>query len=738
MAENLERVNQVYYTLYTKTFGEKVIQEPKGWENDFKSYERDKDSRGIVSMTNIDLEFFGDGSDYLRSIYYGYGIEENVTLTKYERNRFSISEEFDVKYIQKLDMGTFTEVVKTGGVKVKATKGGLYDDIKNREDDEYDIIDRTSADGIDIGMLKTVSFQPKPRDIFVESLLEGYDQNFKVNSDDTVASTTYNVRTIPLNVTYNSDKEDVVSALRGDVQYNNFDHQEANNSNAIGSETHIGDTFFFQSEIDKTISLDLQVDISIKEIIRRGSNIQSILIELRKSELVNNINVLKEKTTLLTISNPLNNIGTPYSINYQAVVDLLRNESLGVVITTIKPSGNRRLKYTFDITSKLVIQDLTAYTEFITVGRAIKPLVFFDRIIAKITGKTGLVKSSIFESGGEYENILLDNGLWARGFPDVYEDGSGEEQTIQMITSFKDAFESFNYLEPLAWFIEIIGNQEYLRIEKATYTQQNFIALRLGDVDEIKTDSSLPDYFSSMVGGYSKDLDYEEINGLDEYNGKSKFSSFIKNNKSEYIFTSKYRFDSIGYELTKRKNFVNFPKEDTKRDSHIFMHDTKLVGNVYTHNLWQDRFDSEPTGIYSPSTAWNLFLSPMNRLFYGHGYSVKRGLYHFPDKEIRLASSNANKDLTTTISGFSLSEKGSIFIRDLDKPKIEATKKTFTFKMTQELQDTLDATTKVNGEYVPNVFGMVEYNEKGEKSYGRIVKLDNKEKATMLLMKVRL
>ena len=94
--------------------------------------------------------------------------------------------------------------------------------------------------------------------------------------------------------------------------------------------------------------------------------------------------------------------------------------------------------------------------------------------------------------------------------------------------------------------------------------------------------------------------------------------------------------------------------------------------------------------------------------------------------------------MVTVKNGFELSENGTIKIGDIQKPRIEATKKTVTFKMTQEMQDVLDGYTEVLGKRVNNYYGLVEYVEDGEVTYGRIIKIENKEKATMELIKARL
>ncbi len=749
MSDNVERVNQVYYTLFSQPFGLKFIQEPNGWQSDYKSYERDSDSRGIQSKVNIDLEFFGDGAVYLKDVYDVYGVNEKVILTKYERDTFSLSESFKLQYTQTLDSTSYNYDHDKKSVKVKATQGGLYDDIKNRESDEYDLLNKFSADNIDIGYVQTVPFQPKGRDIFIESLLEAENINgYRLNSRRYARTSNAEgktVRTVPMVVVYNSDQGDISTPMYYQDGYNDEAHSQAYNLYTDQDQRNL---FFYEAEGDESVYLDFSMDYKISEIRSRRSDPTNFSVEIFVTEKDGDDDKLIQKIPVYQVdgtSNILNEIGVKKNLNYQTTVNLTRNGSIGVVFTSIMnyngnitaPRGETDFFFNIDKV-KLIARDVTRYIDYTSVSRAIKPLEFFDRLVAKITSKKGLVKSSIFEEGGEYENILVDNGLWARNFPDTYEDSQGNEQSVQMVMSFKDAFESFNYLEPLTWFIDYSGNKECVRIEKATYTMQNFIGLRLPTVDKIKTKSSKPDYFSSIELGHSKSMEYEEVNGLDEYNGKSSFTTFITRNKSNYSVLSKIRTDAVAYELTRRVDFTNNPKKDTKRDRDIWMHNTKIVNGVHTHKVWQDEFDSAPEGIYSPDTAWNLFLSPINRLFYGHGYSVKRGLYHFPKKYITFGSSNSNQNLVTVKDGFELRENGTIKIGDIQKPRIEATKKTVTFKMTQEIQDVLDGYTKVLGKRVNNYYGLVEYVEDGEVTYGRIIKIENKEKATMEIIKARL
>ncbi len=751
MSDNVERIINSYYTLYSKSLGLKRVQEPKGSDNDFKGYFRDSNSRGIQTKISIDLEFFGNGADYIETIYNVYGVSEKVILTKHKRNLLSLSESFEIEYIQKLDFNTYDRTEKNKGVKIKCIQGGLYDIIKNKEDEDYDLINNLSSDNTDIGELKTVQFQPKGRDIFIESFLEsGHIPEYRLNSQrfsrlsSEIGKT---VRTVPMTVVYNSDEEDVSNPSFSQDIYNEDVHSLAYD---IGSDQDSRNLFFYEAEHDKIIYLRLELDFRITEIRSRVSTPTYFSVSLFNTEKnEQEQDELKSKVSIFQTSSPQSIVGINQSIDTinmaQIVyVDVKKRGSLGIVFTSemsyqggiTAPRGET--DFFIEINKcKLTVRDYTNYTQYASISRAIKPYDFFDRIIAKITGKTGLLKSSIFETGGEYENILIDNGLWARGFPNTYQDSSDNPTSIQMPISYKNAYKSFNYLEPLTWFIENMGNREYVRIEKATYTMQNFIGLDLGSVDEIKTQSSKPDYISRIEIGQERDLDYDETEGIEEYNGKSIFGTFIEND-SEYKVLTKIRTDAIGYELTRRVDFTNNPKKSTKRDNHLWMHDTKNVNGIYTHRLWMDIFDSEPKGVYEPESAWNLFLSPMNRLFYGHSYSVKRGLYHFPEKYITFSSSNSNQNLVTVKDGIELKESGSIKISDIDNHRVKATKKTLSFKMTQEIQNQLDGFTSVEGINVPNYYGLVRFLQNNTPIYGRIIKINNKEKGSLEIIKANI
>lgn len=732
--ENIERVKNVRYELFSNALGLLVLnQEPKGYDDDTRSYQRDKNSRGILIKTKIKLEFFGASAEYLTNIFTQFGISEKVRLTKFVRDTKSLSESWKFRYIQELDMGKLKETSRQGSVTVDATEGGLFSDINNRKSNKYDLINQESADGANIGVLNTKTFIPQPRGIFIDSLLRDDTKgDYRVNSATGTGIFNY-VRTVPNEVVYNTIPEDVKQAWISDNSYNDKVHP--NQSLFVDP----GNLFFYQSEIDRTLRIKIDITFRITRIEHSNVTQQKLKVEIPltvKNE--DNEDILVGSIELLNIDDPNTKEGQEFTVSYNNKIKVFTGQSLGCVFNTEALATNGYMRAFLSVqNSKIQVIDETIYD--VTESKIIKPFDLFERIVAKITGENDLFKSTIFGAGGEYENIGVDNGFFARGFPDSFLDDNDIEKTIQFNTSFQDAFNSYNYLEPLAWFIEVEGNKEVVRIEKATFTMKNFIGLSLASVDNIINQASKIDFFSKIVLGHKKSVEYEQVNGLEEPNGKSEFTSHIKEGDSEYSVISEYRPDPTGYELTRRFQFDSNPQKDTKFDDNIWMHDTKVdEQGVHTHNLWADRFDSAPTGIFDPETAWNLWLSPMNRLFYGHGYSVKRGLYHFKSAKIRFASSNSNNNLRTIIGGFELHEGGNITVGDIEKPRIEAAITNLNFKMTQEIEDTLLDFTEVNGEKIPNYFGLIEYLEKGDLRYGRLTKLDGDSEIKLTIQKARL
>lgn len=77
MSYNVDRTRSVLYQIWSRPFGLVTIQEPVGYNNDTRNYNRDSDSRGFTVKTDIDLEFYGNGAEYLDRLFSAYAYKHH-------------------------------------------------------------------------------------------------------------------------------------------------------------------------------------------------------------------------------------------------------------------------------------------------------------------------------------------------------------------------------------------------------------------------------------------------------------------------------------------------------------------------------------------------------------------------------------------------------------------------------------------------------------------------------------
>ena len=77
---------------------------------------------------------------------------------------------------------------------------------------------------------------------------------------------------------------------------------------------------------------------------------------------------------------------------------------------------------------------------------------------------------------------------------------------------------------------------------------------------------------------------------------------------------------------------------------------------------------------------------------------------------------------------FEIQEDGLINHSWLRNPTIIPEQDSFTLEVTLEIERQITGTTLIDGEEVPNWFGLIAYKKNGRISYGRLAKVDtNKE-----------
>jgi len=347
------------------------------------------------------------------------------------------------------------------------------------------------------------------------------------------------------------------------------------------------------------------------------------------------------------------NINENYSV---AVGFLLKNRTKDIsLIIYQKTELFNDLEYNIESISYFP----TTTTDFIL------PHELFSRLAEIYTGEQDSFYSTLFgrtelgySSNGEWAYLGVANGKMIRGF---------DFTKNPLNTSLRDAFQSYNSILNIIAFIEFIGGKPRLRIEKNTHGYDTSSILNLGDEISNVSRKNNEDLLFTEINIGCKDYEYEEVNGLDSFNGTFTFSTPLKIKDKKYDQISKYRFDDYGIEFARRKQFSLSATEDTRYDKDIFIIDAKL-GATGIEAVRAEDFTTV-NNILEPQNVINLRLSSKRNLI-RHGDIIRSGLIHKQADSLIYVKGANNAELQTQLTTESelLIEKDNVLIGDLYNP----------------------------------------------------------------------
>jgi len=722
-------VDRVQYYLYNSKMGEALIIEPEGWDTDEKEYQRHKDYGGIFPQFSNALKFTkGDskmqgGASYISDVRKFYGINEEIRLTRRERN--PKTDVWETTYFGFLDLSTYE--YEDRKVSVKFNSGGLEQSLKSRDGDDFEIDRETTADGYAIDPLVPVEIQLDGRNINLITDFIIKPENSKVLLENfTAAENTRGSKvSVPLFLKNNSH-ENAQQPLDGsNVGDNDWDKKGPGET---------GMMFFANSDRDRTFRLSFSMNFTVNCLVYDDLSSMNFLCVLGtykdgvdynyKSQVV-----LKRLNSFSEVSNKT------YNVSFDQMVTLLQGESLSLFFGQNmdgRSSHNSRLNIEvkdISINSTLTINENSFYPATLTKGVLLFELC--DRLTTICTNRKNAFKSNLlgrtdlgYSEDGEFSLITASHGFWIRQFDKlpIPTEGPPEVKNLfkPLTTSFKSNYDSLQAVLNIGIGIENDGNKEYIRLEKASYFWNRNVLIRLpNQVKNLKRRELADQDYSSLEIGYEKVIDYEEANGLDEPNAKTKWTTFLSRIKNPYTKTSTHRADSYGMEFARRKDVVNFGTEDTKYDSDIFLSDNKRgLNSVFLQRKWQDDFEKVPTGVFSPESATNLRLSPLYMML-RHGWVFTAGLQTYLGEFVRYASSTLNSRLKTKLKANpqygqkalpEYAENDNILNADFDKARFVTEEISFDHKCDFEVMQQVNGyTVLADGNRVRNLYGLIEF-----------------------------
>lgn len=728
--------NRTRFVMNHTSAGRVVAKEPLNFRKISYELTRHPDRYGIFLSMSETLIFIDNGADYLRMIYEMYGINSEVSLII--EIKHPNTDKWESYFKGSLDFSTYSREQNRVSIKIGGDSTG-YELLKSREATEIEPSRTETLDKAALNKQQTIDLELKPRKIFLQSKLV----NSELNQDGEPLQivTTWPFHATRHKVEVNSDQERIIETTFNTSGNTNVGFNIPADPNGVFPQNQ--QFFYFRNDRPKLLKIKVKWRVKIGF---ANSSVPSQFVRLFIQRSTYNENQSPEPVER-HILYEVNGNGGLQSQTFEfetpsfTGINIQESECLALVFSVTEPVGGGNNFITIE-ESTIVIEEDSFFEA--TTTKAILNFEMAQRLLEIITGKPDILYSDTlgrtdlgYPEDGPASLVAFAHGMWIRQFEDSPEDSENRFKPLK--TSFKDYFESISSTFNLGMGIEYAGFKERIRIEEKTYFFNKNITIKLGKAKNIKRSVATEYYHSKIEAGYSKGGEYDEAMGLDEYNAKAVFSTVIKKITTAFEVISKYRADSYGMEFARRKPRLNYPNEDTKYDQDIFIFDLKRFFNVFKQRLWQDDFEQEPIGVYSPETATNLRLSPVNTIL-RHGWYIASAFIKYPQDYIVFGSSTANAKLKTKLIGKpEFAENGDIQNSQLHRARFVPEWIEFEHPIDYEVSKQINGRSNINGKWIQNYYGMVEFiNEENKKEYGFLFQVKFSGLGSFKLLKVHI
>ncbi len=640
----------------TQVFGADKV---KNWDSVKIGITRNETYRGLLKKFTGTFEFTKNIRASLISLYDKYGSEAEIYMKVEVGNRNKDRSSFRQFGTElKADMSTFDVSELTVGIQFIAS--GFEEKLFNRDSNEVEYATNTSIDGDSIPVFanETRKIELHSRELLLKSSLNiGLDAFPEVEFPTGTLLRFYGLA-LPLNIGYRSDD---------DFKDSFFAIKEADFPPEPES------FFLLQASEDKQITIDYSLNSSITFRTSANGQIYSSILYVVHVDSDYNQKIVHNLGTYAPSGDP--NVGVngtvtiPINYSGQIIHDIAKGDSLQLLVYLKIGEGsyvNTKLRIRGINFQNNVLYAESKSVKPATTADCILPHELFSRICSILTGAQMPFYSEIFgrtdlgyAQDGAWAYLVALNGLMIRGFP--FSGTDSETTYAKFSASLKDAFKAYNSILNIGATIEQTpdGNVRF-RIDPYDSLFGNKVVLKLGDF--IVGASRTPDkdmLFSELLVGY-KEQEYEELNGIGTFNGEFNFAPPIKSVIKKMDIICPWRTDDYGIEQDRRKQYIDFPTEDTRSDKDIFLIDAKPNGNTLVAVKIED-YDSV-TGILSPETAYNVRLSP--------GQNIRRwGSYIRASMPfggiIKYTSGAKNTNLVTVKNGVTIAENADIDVESL-------------------------------------------------------------------------
>jgi len=729
--------NRVEITLVS-ILGTKILQDdPIGHDQSETNIMRSEKSHGIFLTHTNNLEFTGDSKRYLENLYNLKGIQAKCQLIRKEKH--PTTDDWQLHSTGYLDF--FSRKIKDNKLQLDFVEGGLREILTSQMREKFELNRVIDINGNTIPELETDILSNKGRDIYLLSKFNERITFFTTKSGrwKSVDENRPSFHPIPLTVSANVDNTNVQEPQESYREEERYKESLLN-------------MFFSIADRDRGLTrFSGKATFKVEGTQQPNMNSFDMNFVLKRFTSDPDGTNLVFKDILFTFPMGDPAPGTEFIIDVPEIILYpLLNESYALGFDMIGQYGSGFPGYT-DGFKNINFIDLKAnfmWAEDSFFKRTNSPCLTAYNVGKRLseiyTGKNCFESYLLDGKDPEYlknedHNLLFAPGGWLRNLKKKDENGNLLPWPMEM--NFEDFYKSIHAILPVGYGITTVGNSQKLILEKLGYFFQRTVTVNLGKI-QIKGRSIAVEYcYQSLKFGYVKGGEYEQPLGLDEYNTQTNYRSPLTVTDNIYEALGPSRTDSYGAEQTRRKQFEDFPDEDTNADKDNFLFDAKFstrsnASNYFEVRLWSDDFESTPTGIYSPETAFNLNLSPA-RNKQRHEFWWGNSIIMLQDEVVQFVNSKGNSELKTKKPGEDpLKERENTPVSKIQNPIFKPEWIDAEAPFNKNLLEQIQGKTLINGRMVNNYYGLAEFiNEQNRPEYAYIFTVKSKDKFTFKLLK---
>ncbi|KAI0243872.1 hypothetical protein L0F63_006391 [Massospora cicadina] len=325
-----------------------------------------------------------------------------------------------------------------------------------------------------------------------------------------------------------------------------------------------------------------------------------------------------------------------YNIPITADVQLYANERAWFIFDSSSTAGTGFCNFPTMDTQECTF--VYKYRKAATVVKWLEPMYVFSQLIKKITNDKYTAYSDLLTS--EISNFYMTGGDAIRAF----------EKPVLKI-SLDNFMKSYNVPFPLS----LSTHEGRARIEREGFAYNQDTIADLGEVSSLDVTLSEDHIYNRFKIGWPEQ-NYNNINGIYEFNTNAVYGSSVINGDKEFDGVSHARADCFGIEFL-RINLENKKTTDDSGDSASFILDALPTGtNTAIINRPADIIIE---GLPNAETVFNIRLSPA-RCMRAHGAKVRIAFYGSNTTTLEYITKNKNAEVKTTQGALVISEKDDI------------------------------------------------------------------------------